>query len=251
LEKLRKEVMFKPIKRRKQSEEVLFRLQNLIVSGDLRAGEKLPPEQELADFFQVNRASVREALQALETLRFLNIRQGDGTYLRDDWYKTGSIEFLAIWVGLGGRLGEKTLKDTLELRRCIDIFSATLACQRAKPEHISEMEAAIKQGEQTLQEGHSGERGDREFHLALAKSTGNDQLVKLTYTIHLIWGDVSGKLLSNREFLSHSLQQHKEVLDRIKKGDAEGARQAMERHVSHAEAGILAIVRKEAGEGMV
>lgn len=234
---VKKEVMFSPIQKRKGSEEVLFQLQSVITNGKLQAGDRLPSEGELVEMLQINRASVREALGALEMLRVLDIRQGDGTYLRQDWQKTGSIEFFTVWTGLGGKLSYEALQEVLELRRCVDMFIVALASSRAEPEHLAEMEKAIQDGEQALEEGRSGRAADREFHVALARATKNGLLAHLVYGIHSI-ADEAFEFLADSTHLKRSLLGHQLILRCIEQREADKARNAMLDHITLAEKGI-------------
>ena len=74
---------FKPIKAKKIYEEIVEQIRLLMAGGELKPGDKLLPERELADRLQVSRASVREAIRALEMMGFVEIRPGDGTFVRD------------------------------------------------------------------------------------------------------------------------------------------------------------------------
>jgi GntR family transcriptional repressor for pyruvate dehydrogenase complex len=74
-------MMLKAVKKTRVYEDIVSQVKELIAEGKLRPGDQLPSERELSEMFQVSRASVREAIRALESIRLIEIRQGEGTYI--------------------------------------------------------------------------------------------------------------------------------------------------------------------------
>jgi GntR family transcriptional regulator, transcriptional repressor for pyruvate dehydrogenase complex len=108
----------KPLPRTRLHEGIVAQLTNNILSGQFRAGEKLPPERDLAESLDVNRGTVREALKKLEMLGLVEIRHGDGVYVLN-YLETGTLELLPALIRSGGTVNSGILKGLLDLRRII------------------------------------------------------------------------------------------------------------------------------------
>ena len=239
-----KDLEFKPINKRRYFNDVLLQLQSMIINKNLKQGDKLPPERELARMLNISRTSVREAIRLLEFLRIVEIRQGSGIYVRSDLEKVASIEFMGLWSYLGGRHNEKTVRDILEFRRCLDMFIIGISARNAKEDNIKEMQSAIDKMRNKLEKNPSGDSGDMEFHVAIAKATGNNVLTQLNYVLHLIWGNLREEVLTDKRYLEISLNQHKKIFQAIKDKDVKSAKEAMEEHINNAEKVFIEYVRK-------
>src|SRR6187431_2693740 len=122
--------MLKPIEKQRVAEEIVQQLRQLILTGAYAAGDKLPPERQLAAELGVNRASLREALKKLEHLGLVSIRQGDGTRVQN-FMETAGIELVQHLLPLAGGKPE-LIRDLLEFRRIFGREVARLAAARAK-----------------------------------------------------------------------------------------------------------------------
>jgi len=242
--KVKKNLKIKTINKRRYFNNVLLQLQSMIINKSLKQGDKLPPERELASDFEISRTSVREAIRLLELLRIVEIRQGDGIYVRSDLDEVASIESLGLWSYLGGRHDEKTIRNVFEFRRCLDMFITELSVRRAKSDNIQEMQLAIDKMRNKLNKDSETDSGDMEFHIALAKATGNSIFTQLNYALHLIWGNLREEVLADKEHLSRSLNEHERILQAVKNRDFKGARKEMKEHLDRAEQVFVEYVRK-------
>src|SRR5215475_4630576 len=131
--------MLKPIEKQRVAEEIAGQLRDLILTGQYVAGDKLPPERNLAKELGVNRSSLREALKKLEHLGLVRIRQGDGTRVQD-FMQTGGIDLVSHLVPLaeGGHLA--LLSDVLEFRRIYGREVARLAAERADLDDLKKLD---------------------------------------------------------------------------------------------------------------
>jgi DNA-binding FadR family transcriptional regulator len=119
-------------------DHVFSRLREAILSGHYRPGQRLPPQRALAAEFEVNMASVREALKRLEQLRLVEVRHGDATRVLD-WRRSGGLEALV----LGGAVEESVVRDLFEARRLLLVEAARLAAERRSEEQaVSLLELA-------------------------------------------------------------------------------------------------------------
>jgi len=130
---------FRPPARRRIHESVAEQLRDAILDGRLRAGQKLPPERELAQEFQVNRTSVREAIKVLEGLKLVAVRQGDGATVLP--LHEASLGILAPLIYHGGRLDPQALGEVFEVIMPLFFEMARLGIERVRPEHLAALRA--------------------------------------------------------------------------------------------------------------
>ena len=126
---------FRPLQRRRIHEAVFEQLRDAILDGRFQAGQKLPPERELADEFRVNRTSVREAIKGLEALGLVSVRQGDGATVQ--LLIDGSLDLLAPMIFHGGRVNADMIVDMAEVVNPLLYEMARLAIQRRTRAQLS------------------------------------------------------------------------------------------------------------------
>lgn len=228
----------KPIRTKRIYVRIVEQIKQLFASGDLRPGDKLPSERDLAERLQVSRASVREALSALEAMGLLEIRPGEGAFIRQISVDS-IIEPLALLL-----LMEKDKTwELLEVRKMMEIKAAGLAALRAAPEELERFKKILLRMESDLQRGNLGEDADWEFHFAIAEMAGNSMLLRLMNTI----GDVMRQGLKaarlelyvkpgNAQLL---YDQHCAICKAIEEKDSEGAQKAMREHLMFVEQELL------------
>lgn len=223
--------MFKPIKRKRLYAEVMEQIQQLIVDGKLKPGDKLTSERELAEKLEVSRSSVREAFSALDLMGILESRPGEGTFVRtvpaDEAYKPLTIMLM---------LEQKSSCDVLEVRKILESESAFLAAERATEEHLSKMEACLSDMEADLKEGRDGETPDACFHFAVVESTQNKVMEKLMHAISdLVVFTMKlsrQKMLMKPENQEKLCWQHKQIFEAIAAKEPDLARSRMCEHLS-------------------
>ncbi|MEW6269762.1 MAG: GntR family transcriptional regulator [Thermodesulfobacteriota bacterium] len=132
-------VPFRPPRRRRLHQDVAEQLRDAILDGRYRAGDKLPPERELAEEFQVNRTSVREAIKVLEGLRLVSVRQGDGATVLPPI--DASLDALPAMIFHGGRVDMTLLAELNEVMRPLLFEMGRLAIERSGTERLPELKA--------------------------------------------------------------------------------------------------------------
>src|SRR5580704_4188020 len=157
-----------PIRRETVMDMVARRIEQLVRSGDLKAGDRLPPEPDLAQMLRVSRGSLREALKGLMYLGLIKSRAGDGTYIQSSLSRVLNQHFQ--WMIL---LEEVKHLEIYELRKIIEPKAAALAARRATRADIERLEAALD----GLAEGRGNPElfhaSDIQFHDAFAQASGN------------------------------------------------------------------------------
>jgi len=228
---------FSPIKTKRLYEEIVEQIKQLITDGRLKPGDRLLAERELADQFQVSRASVREAIRTLEMLGVIDIRPGEGTFVRgtetDDIIRPLAM-FLAV--------ERSSLLDMFEMRRIFETATAGLAAERATEEELDHIEAMLEKMRERLNvlDPEKGEEYDAAFHYAVAESTHNSLLTKLFKTVSEEFAKANS--VARRQLYHDNIQnaqkiidQHSEILEAIRSRSAKTASEAMLAHLIFAE----------------
>ena len=217
--------MLQAIKKTRIYEAVVAQLGQLIHEGKLKPGDRLPTERQLASQLQVSRASLREALRGLELRGLVVSRQGSGTFIAG----LGPEELLRAFDGLTDQ--EQSLREIFEVRLLLEPPIAALAAQRATPNDLERLEAALREQEERSKRDESVAEQDVAFHSALAESTHNQALLRLGAALVEVLAPSRDPRLQTARRSHLSLRSHREVLEAVKAGDPEAARRAMEAHV--------------------
>ena len=226
-----------PIRTKRLYEEIVEQIRQLISDGKLKPGDKLLAERELADRFQVSRASVREAIRTLELLGVIDIRPGEGTFIRET-EADDIIRPLAMFLAVE----RSSVIDMFEMRRIFETATASLAAQRATEQELEEIEALLESMKErlNLQDPEKGEEFDAAFHFAVAEATHNNLLARLFKTVS---GDFAkaNSAARRRLYLDNKLNpqriidQHSAILKAIRARSPQQASEAMLLHLQFAE----------------
>ena len=209
------------------SEQIASRIEALVLSKELRPGDKLPSERELAKSFGVGRSAVREALKLLAQRGLVLPRMGQGTFVCDPG--TGSV---ISSLNVASRMKNSTLAHLDEVRLSIEVDIAGLAAERAIPADLERMEAAVAAMDTAVHDIPRFIEADLEFHAALTAATQNPLFLILGYSILDLVQKMRAMLTTSHE-TAIGQTFHKRLLECIKKKDPSGAREAMRQHLAH------------------
>lgn len=223
-----------PIKSTRIYQEIVRQVKTMISEGRLKSGDQLPPERELAEKFVVSRTSVREALRALESLGLVEIRPGEGTFVREVSVET-LIEPLAL-VMVSQR---EALAELFEARRLIEPALAALAARRATPEDVQEMERILEAQAKEVAAGRTGLEQDAEFHAAIGAAAHNRAITRIAHAVMDLLRQSREDSLSTPGRPQRSHDDHQRVLAAIRARDEAAARQAMIEHLEAVEALVM------------
>jgi len=232
--------MLKAVRKKRAYEEIVKQIRQLIEKGRFRREDQLPTERELSETFKVSRATVREAILSLETMKLVERRQGDGTYVI-----ASSEEALIQPLAMSLFHEKDDIIDIFSLRKIIEPEVAQFASKNRTPEEIKELEEILKEQEQEVASGKNPIQRDSDFHHFLARMAKNRVLERLLFALVDLLGKTREKYLQSEERKWKSLEGHREILRAIKGGDGPLARQAMRRHLEDVE-DVLFKKRKEA-----
>lgn len=223
-----------PIRSTRIYAEIVRQVKQMIAEGRLKSGDQLPPERDLADKFVVSRTSVREALRALESLGLVEIRPGEGTFVRQ-----GSIEALVEPLALLMVSQREAIGELFEARRLLEPSLAALAAERATPEELHEMERILEAQAREIASGRTGLGQDAQFHTAIAAAAHNRAISRIADAIMDLLTQSREDSLNTPGRPTRSHEDHRRVLAAIAGRDANGARRAMLEHIEAVESLVL------------
>jgi GntR family transcriptional repressor for pyruvate dehydrogenase complex len=226
--------MLKEVRKKRAYEDIVTQIQDLITKGRLKQDDQLPNEKELSETFKVSRSTVREAILTLETMRLVERRQGDGTYV------IATSEEALVQPLASSLFGEKDdLIDIFYLRKIIEPEVAQNAAENATAEEIAELEKILGEQESEVSGGNQEMHTDTTFHHLLARMAKNRVLERLSLALVDLLSETRDEYLQSQERRRGSLQGHHRILDAIKSGNGKAAHKAMLKHLADVEKSVF------------
>jgi GntR family transcriptional repressor for pyruvate dehydrogenase complex len=210
------------------TDEAIRRIREMITSGDLGPGDRLPPEKELSERLGLSRNSLREAVKALEVIRVLDVRRGDGTYVT-------SLEPRLLLEAMSFVVDLHTDRSVLEIfgvRRILEPAAAALAARTMTRETVSRLEGLIDEAaavggiENLVQH-------DLEFHQTIVEASGNEYLSRLVESMSS--GTVRARVwrgITQHGATDRTISEHRGILDALRRGDPRLAEALMLTHIA-------------------
>jgi GntR family transcriptional repressor for pyruvate dehydrogenase complex len=197
-----------------------------LIRGTWSEGERIPAERELCQKLGVGRASLREALKALEIMGMIETRLGDGTYVckRSDFFSRPLLWAIAS-------SSEADARELIEARMLIEVELAGLAAEHATAENLKELVGHLDRMEKTRKSFGEFVQADVNFHLAIGRAAANSILMN---ALHLIRNLLQQWILSAvaiKGVPEKAYAQHKRILLAIKNKDGAVARKEMRKHL--------------------
>lgn len=226
-----RELMFKPVRIARASDEVVQQVKALIFEGRLAPGDQLPSEKELAEQFGLSRVTVRDALRVLESQGLIAVKVGarGGAFVAPPSTQPVS-DSLATML----RLQRATLGELIEARLVVETRVAALAAKRATPADIAAMEQAVASARAGRTAGdpyfmpHSVA-----FHLALAEASKNQVLLSTVSSFRTLFHEALAALLPADDMAGRAIADHQRILEAIKARDGTRAQQLMHEHLAY------------------
>ncbi len=220
------------------SEQVESRIEEMIATGELTLGSKLPGERTLIARFSVSRPVVREAIKRLESRGLLRVYPSRGTYV------TGTPEWgvRAQWQSWVAKDRDRVLA-LLEVRESLEVRAAALAVERASDEELAELRLAHLSFEQQCERGSVADLNhwDKVFHHRLAAATGNPVLASFVQNLNETLSSSRRSVLAAPEHRRLSCEEHARILHAVEARDADAAMFAVTAHLSRVRGDILAL----------
>ncbi|MBM4438837.1 MAG: FadR family transcriptional regulator [Candidatus Rokubacteria bacterium] len=228
-----------PIKSTRIYEEIVRQIKAMIAEGRLKSGDQLPPERDLAEKFLVSRTSVREALRALESVGLIEIRPGEGTFVKEV-----SVESLVEPLALVLLSQRELIGELFEARRLLEPTIAGLAARRASPDEIVEMERILEEQAKAINAGNTGLAQDAAFHAAIGTAAHNRAIVRVVHGVMDLLSQSREESIGTPGRPTRSHEDHRRILAAIRARDAAAAERAMLDHIVAVEGLVLRPDRK-------
>ena len=230
--------MFNKVKTKKVYMKIVEQVRDLIKEGRLKPGDKLPPEQVLAEEFGTSRPSVREALSALEILGITESRGGKGNFIKNN------LNFPLYEQKFRELEEEESPFELLEARKAVETEIVGLAAKKATKEDIVSIRESLDKMKSTMTNIPGIMEFDREFHINIAKAAHNSLLFSMmTYLADLLkkklWINMKEKSWSIPGRPQKYFEEHTEIFSAIKNKDSKGARKRMYDHLAGVEKDLL------------
>jgi GntR family transcriptional repressor for pyruvate dehydrogenase complex len=236
-------IFTRPINRTKLYEEIENVLLASIIRGDLTAGEKLPTERELAGKLDVNRSTIREALSKLESLDLVEIRHGDGAYVKN-YLESGNLELIREMIHLDKFNREGIIKALLEFRTITAPEMARRAAQNRTEVHIHQLEDTIYSDA-----GLSIVEKDIRVHHIVALACNNILYLVLLNFFNKFMYEYGFLYFEDEENQKRSLKFHEDMYQAIKAKDSEKSYLVMRDVMEYSENAVITTLLDRDSEG--
>jgi GntR family transcriptional repressor for pyruvate dehydrogenase complex len=220
----------KPVGRKGIYEDIVLQIRGMIDRGELKSGDKLPPERKLATMFSVSRNTVREAIKALSENGLLESRQGAGTFVKE----ADGESFAQTFAGAIFR-GQPGVRDIFEVRKLIEPEIAALAAKNASLDDVFRFETVLAEQTAAVKAAKSGKNFDQRFHELLAEASGNAVLREIIGVLHDDLTEIRSDGLQSQERQKASLTAHRAIFEAVKNGHVMQAEKAMREHLDEIE----------------
>jgi DNA-binding FadR family transcriptional regulator len=209
------------------NEAVRNYIKQYILEHGLNGGDPLPPETQLAQVLGVGRSSVREAIKALQSLGIVEVRRGNGLFVREY-----NFDPILETLSYGMRFDSTTLAELVQLRIWLEAAVVEEAVRRIGPQEIAQLETLMQTWADRVAKGEPCTDLDKQFHRTLYASLNNQTLMKF---LEVFW--IAFEKFDINNFHSPqpaiTFEQHQAILDAIKAGDPALTRQRLIKHFNH------------------
>src|SRR5258705_7737979 len=213
----------RPVTRPRLYEVIVEQLCAYIADNEMTPGDRLPAERDLASQLGVSRASISQALVALEVQGVLSVRHGDGAILLRRPTEERAIKAL--------REHADRIPDIIEAREALEVKFAGLAAARRTDAEMAAIDRAIATMESEVEAGERGVVGDEMFHEAMTTAAHSSLLAKLMHEISGLIRETRIESLSQENRPRASLEGHRKIADAVRKQDPREASRAMADHI--------------------
>lgn len=207
---------------------VIEKVKKMILSGELKPGEKLPPEREFAEKLEVSRNSVREAIRIMDMMGIVSSQQGSGNYVTCEFQKS-ITETMAMMFAMD-QVNDKQIS---QVRYSLEVLAFTLALDRVREEDLAKMEECV---EKLDKNGDSKNNAtlDKIIHYTLARASGNQLLIDIleacSGVLDIFIEDMRYGILKNENRKTELNECHRHLVDALREGDREKGLQALKWH---------------------
>ncbi|WP_272907863.1 FadR/GntR family transcriptional regulator [Heyndrickxia coagulans] len=234
---------YKKIKPAKIYEQVANELIEMIQNGELKPGDKLDPVPLLAEKFSVGRSAIREALTSLRALGYIELKQGEGTFVRN--FDASGISYPISQAVL---MNQEDVANLLEVRKILEAGAAAAAAVKRTEADLESIRQALADMKRATGNEELGEKADLAFHLAIVRAVQNPILAGLMNQVAETMEDAMKEtrrmlLFSDPSTMGALYEQHERIRVAIEEKDSEKARKAMIVHLQFVESSLQDFLR--------
>ena len=235
-------IVFEPVHdNRALSEKIIAQISDALVAGELKPGDRLPPERELAEQFGVSRTVIRDAVKTLAGRGILHVKHGAGIFVTtSEENAIGRLGALSDILPLQG----VSLRDLFEIRKVLEAEGAEWAARRRNDYHLKRLRGILEDAYRNSENLEVLSERDAQFHVAIAEASQNLVLVRVMLTLLDLLAKSRRESLSIPGRAKLSLKDHERIVGEIEAQTHEGARETMLEHLTSVESAVLA----ESGE---
>ncbi|PZR00772.1 MAG: FadR family transcriptional regulator [Cereibacter sphaeroides] len=215
-----------PIVRESVAEMVVRRILDMVRLGQLKAGDQLPPERDLALSLNVSRPSVREAMRGLTVLGVVRTRQGGGAYITEL-----DAEALLSPIQFFLSLQDMNIRELYDARSLIESDVARRAAVAITDEELAQLENVLAAQARTLSDPNAFRQSDYAFHEAIWAGSRNAFLQRIGKSLNVLGLEFRKRASETPGVLERSFQDHRRLLDALKARDPDAAARAAEQHM--------------------
>jgi GntR family transcriptional repressor for pyruvate dehydrogenase complex len=220
--------MYRTVKTSRLFEQIVQQVEDSILSGQLKPGDQLPAERELAQRFGVSRTAVREAVKTLREKGLVEAYSGRGTFVTN-----GTSQAIRQSLDLMIRINQQEGSAHLaELRLVLEPDIAGLAASRIEEQLLVTMREAVAVMDNSLRDPDAYVEADLDFHLALAEAAGNPLILSLLDSIVGLLREQRSRIFNVARGPERGQFHHKRILAAVEQRDPEAAREAMRAHLN-------------------
>jgi GntR family transcriptional repressor for pyruvate dehydrogenase complex len=236
--------MFRRISPKKISIEIIEQFMDMLSKGQLAPGDELPPEREMAEMIGVSRPPLREALNALQAMGFIEIKPRSKITVKSITQRTFEEPLSLLLEG-----DIEKIFELLEIRKAMEGWAAYMAAERATEHDILKLESIIRRDQENLGKKLDDAKTDADFHVALSMATHNTIQSHLMATwYNLLWNSQRlsrEKIFRKKGNRKKIAQQHLSIFEAIQRHDKQGASRAAREHIQFVEDELKKILEEE------
>ncbi|HBP38849.1 MAG TPA: GntR family transcriptional regulator [Clostridiales bacterium] len=221
--------MLTPVKKTRLYEEIVKQILDKIKTGELKPGDRLPTERDLALQLKVSRTAIREALRSMELMGLIDSRVGGGTFIKEM-----TLEYLMDpFAGVLAK-NDRLIIELIEVRLLLEVEIARQAARKITTPQIDELDNTLAMMEKEIAEGGLGLKGDNAFHQALANAADNLAMMSITRLCGELLNSTRKAALEALGDLQIGVRHHRSIFTAVKAGDSEEAGRLMRLHLETA-----------------
>jgi GntR family transcriptional repressor for pyruvate dehydrogenase complex len=238
--------MFNSTAQNKLTSQIVSQVRQAILSGKLQPGQKLPSEKEMVLQFGVSKHTLREALRALESMGFVDIRQGaGGGPVISEIDMENTRDMIASFLFFKN----VSVRDLCEVRKVFEPYLTRIAVERLSSDEIHRLKSLHEAHKKSLIRKKPAIKEEVDFHVLLAKASGNPVMVLILDFVNSLLTDIKGHLKPGPDFSEKVVAAHQGILNAIVSGDGQAASECMYKHACEVEEGLMELLANKNKHG--